>query len=54
MRFANGLKPGNRTKYGTVIAVQKQLNGKVQLTLSGRNDNVILSKYTLVRTIFWS
>jgi hypothetical protein len=54
MRFAKGLRPGNRTKYGTVVAAQRQFDGKMQLTLSGRSDNVVLSKYTIVRTIFWS
>ncbi|QDH94000.1 hypothetical protein SEA_EVY_149 [Streptomyces phage Evy] len=54
MKFAKGLRPGNRTKYGTVVAAQKQLDGKMQLTLTGRSDNVVLSKYTIVRTIFWS
>lgn len=54
MRFAKNLRPGNQTKYGRVVAAQKMLNGKMQLTLSDRSDNVVLSKYTIIRTIFWS
>lgn len=51
MRFAFGLRPGHVTKHGRVVAVQKTFDGKhMQLTLSGRSDNVIVSKYTLLRT----
>ncbi|ASR75541.1 hypothetical protein SEA_MILDRED21_160 [Streptomyces phage Mildred21] len=55
MRFAFGLRPGHVTKHGTVVAVQKTFDGKhMQLTLAGRSDNVVISKYTIVRTTFWS
>ncbi|QNN98381.1 hypothetical protein SEA_LILMARTIN_152 [Streptomyces phage LilMartin] len=51
MRFAFGLRPGHITKHGTVVAAQKTFDGKhVQLTLSGRSDNVVISKYTILRT----
>lgn len=50
MRFAKNLRPGNATKYGNVVAVQRMLDGKMQLTLSGRSDNVVLNKYTILRT----
>ncbi|ASR77703.1 hypothetical protein SEA_PARADIDDLES_149 [Streptomyces phage Paradiddles] len=51
MRFAFGLRPGHVTKHGRVVAVQKTFDGKhMQLTLAGRSDNVVISKYTLLRT----
>jgi hypothetical protein len=51
MRFATGLKPGHVTKYGTVVAAQRTFDGKsIQLTLAGRSDNVVISKYTILFT----
>ncbi|QGH76436.1 hypothetical protein SEA_DAUBENSKI_150 [Streptomyces phage Daubenski] len=53
MRFASGLRPGSKTKYGTVVAAQRTLDGKkIQLTLSGRPGNVVISKYAIVRTLW--
>lgn len=50
MKFAFGLKPGNVTKYGTVVAVQKTFDGKhMQLTVAGKSDNVVIGKYTILR-----
>lgn len=51
MRFAKNLRPGCQTKYGTVVAAQKTFDSKqVQLTLVGRFDNVVVNKYTILRT----
>jgi|SwirhirootsSR3_FD_contig_31_2148709_length_633_multi_4_in_0_out_0_1 hypothetical protein len=51
IKFAGWLKPGDVIDSGTVVATQKTFDGKhVQLTLSGRSDNIVLSKYTFLRT----
>jgi hypothetical protein len=50
MRFAKNLRPGNQTKYGTVVAAQRTFDGKMQLTLAGRSDNVVINKYTILLT----
>jgi hypothetical protein len=51
MKFAFSLKPGNSTKYGIVVAAQRTFDGKsIQLTLAGRTDNVVISKYTILST----
>lgn len=50
MKFAKNLRPGNTTKYGRVVAAQRTFDGKMQLTLAGRSDNVIIKRYTILRT----
>lgn len=50
MKFAYALRPGNITKYGTVVAAQRTFDGKhMQLTLAARTDNVVIGKYTILR-----
>lgn len=51
MKFAFSLRPGDSTKYGTVVAAQRTFDGKhIQLTLAERSDNVVLGRYTILRT----
>lgn len=51
MKFAFSLQPGDSTKYGTVVAAQRTFDGKqMQLTLAGKSDNVVISKYNILFT----
>lgn len=50
LKFVSGLKPGDATSFGTVVASQRGLDGRTYTLVLSEGKEVQLNRFRLVRT----